>query len=322
MLMIVLCHYCNYIGISWLAQFLNVGVYTFLLMSGWLYSKKRIEQPKRWLLLRWKKICVPVLVWMVLVIIYAAIAEHELPPAGDVILFLTNTQGLSWVFLNFPQIHNEGVLGGLGNLWFVTTIMLCYLILILAKKLEERELIKEKRLAAVISIACFVGLAFCRIQLAYFICFLIGYALGREKGNISLRKYLFLTAGMICAVSIRLAAKHFIDGTAAYDVIVVGASHTTIAVWIFYSVRLLDEKVHWIHQLATSQVTQKCDDLSFFIYITHNYFLVRRFGLNTMVPGLALQTVLFCVLSLITALIVKWISEQINSRLLMKADGK
>ena len=58
------------------------------------------------------------------------------------------------------------------------------------------------------------------------------------------------------------------------------------------------------------------------LYITHNYFLVRRFGLKTMVPGLALQTVLFCVLSLITALIVKWMSEQINSRLLMKADGK
>ena len=226
------------------------------------------------------------------------------------------------LFRSFPQIHNEGVLGGLGNLWFVTAIMLCYLLLILAKKLEERELIKEKRLAAVISIACFVGLAFCRIQLAYFICFLIGYALGRETEIISFRKYTYLTTAMIGAVALRLVAKHFVDGTAVYDVIVVGVSHTIIAVWIFYTVRFLDEKVHWIHRLATSKVTQKCDELSFFIYITHNYFLIRRFGLKTMVPGLALQTVLFCVLSLITALIVKWISEQINSRLMMKADGK
>ena len=320
MLMIVLCHYCNYIGISWLAQFLNVGVYIFLLMSGWLYSKKRIDKPKRWLLMRWKKLCVPVLVWMVLVIIYAAIAEQELPPVSDIALFLTNMQGLSWVFLDFPQIHNEGVLGGLGNLWFVTVIMLCYLILILAKILEERKKIKNKYLVATISIGCFVCLAFCRIQLSYFICFLIGYALGREKQSIASHTYVFLTVGMIAAVALRLAAKHFVDGTAVYDIIVVGATHTTIAVWIFYTVRLLDEKVHWIHLLAVSKATQKCDELSYFIYITHNYFLVERFGLKTMVPGLALQTVLFCVLSLITALIVKWLSEQINSRFLMKAE--
>ena len=322
MLMIVLCHYCNYIGISWLAQFLNVGVYNFLLMSGWLYSKKRIDQPKRWILLRWKKLCVPVLVWMVLVIIYAVVVEHELPPLSDVFLFLTNMQGLSWVFLKFTQIHSEGVLGGLGNLWFVTVIMLCYLILVLAKKLEERKIIQNKFLTAVISIVCFICLAFCGIQLMYFICFLIGYALGREKENIALRKYVYVTAGMIAAVAIRLAAKHFIDGTTVYDIIVVGSSHTTIAVWIFYTVRFLDEKINWFHLLAASKATQKCDELSFFIYITHYYFLAKRFNLKTRVPGLFFQTALFCTLSLITALLVKWISKQINSHILMKTEGK
>lgn len=269
--------------------------------------------------MRWTKLCIPVLVGMFFAIIYAIIAERELPPASDLVLFLTNMQGLSWVFLDFPQIHSEGVLGGLGNLWFVTVIMLCYMILILAKDLEKKGLMKNNALTAIGSVACFISLAFFRIQLVYFLCFLIGYALGRETESMPFRKYVFLTAGMIVAVIFRLAAKYFIDGTDTYSIIVVGISHTTLAVWIFYTVRIMDERINWIHRIAVSKVTQKCDELSFFIYITHNYFLAKRFGLRTMVSGLALQTVLFCVFSLITALAVKWVSEQINSRLIMKA---
>ena len=324
MLMIVLCHYSNYIGLSWLAQFLNVGVYTFLLISGWLYSRKTIANPREWILSRWKKLCIPVLVWMFIVIVYGIVIEKEFPPISDILLFATNLQGLSWVLPFFTHIHSDGVLGGLGNLWFVTAIMLCYMMLPAVKKHEQSGSKQNRIVYGIGSIVCFIFLGFFKINLAYFICFMIGYALGKNDNEavIGAREYIFLSIGMICAIIFRLVAKHFIDGTAGYDVIIVGITHTVIAIWIFFTIRLLDEKIGWIHSLASSKVIQKCDAMSYFIYITHYYFLVRRFGLKNMVPGIPLQTVLFCVLSLATALIVKWISEKILSFRAKKVIGK
>ena len=324
MLMIVLCHYSNYIGLSWLAQFLNVGVYTFLLISGWLYSRKTIANPREWILSRWKKLCIPVLVWMFIVIVYGIVIEKEFPPISDILLFATNLQGLSWVLPFFPHIHSDGVLGGLGNLWFVTVIMLCYMILLAIKKHEQSGSKQNRIVYGIGSIICFIILGFFKINLAYFICFLIGYALRKNDNEavIGVRKYVSLSIGMACVIILRLVAKHFIDGTAGYDVITVGITHTVIATWIFFTIRLLDEKNGWIHSLASSKVIQKCDVMSYFIYVTHNYFLVRRFGLKNMVPGIPLQTILFCILSLATALTVKWISEKILSVRAKKVIGK
>ena len=47
--------------------------------------------------------------------------------------YLANLQGLGFIIngLDLPQMN------GLGHLWFLTVIMLCYLLLIIMKKIED-----------------------------------------------------------------------------------------------------------------------------------------------------------------------------------------
>ncbi len=313
MLMICLSHFTRFLEISWMAQFLNVGVYVFLLISGWLYSTRRIAQPAEWLRGRWKKLCVPVLVWVLLVIPYEAFVRHELPRGLDVLLFATNLQGLSWVLMFFPGIDLDGALGGLGNLWFVTVIMLCYMLMLLVKRLEGRGVGRRRALWGVGGLLAFFALSAVRINLIYFLCFLLGYGLGKEKRELSGRGYAGVTAAMVLAIALRLTAKHYFDDTLFYLVDVVGLTHTAIALWIFYTVWLAAKRIGFVRALAATGLIRTLDDFSYYIYITHNFFLTERFGLKAMVPGLALQTLLFCALTVATALAVKWLSNRLLS---------
>lgn len=313
MFMIVLCHYSNYIGLSWLAQFLNVGVFVFLLISGWLYSKKEIEKPAKWLLGRWIKLCIPILIWMCIIIAYGFAVEKDLPSFTDVLLFISNLQGVSWIIPFFPKLNSEGVLGGLGNLWFVTVIMICYLILIIVKRSENKINKNAYILNGVLIFVSFFILSFLQINLIYFICFLIGLVIGKkeEKSIIDLRNYIILTIGMIIAIILRLLAKHFLDDTFVYNIVVVGLSHTVIAIWIFLTIRLLDKRISWIHTIASSSAIRKIDSMSYYLYITHYYFLINRFGLKELSQSIIWQTVFFCILMFMSSLVLKWISEKI-----------
>lgn len=313
MMMIVLCHYSNFVGISWLAQFLNVGVFVFLLISGWLYSNKKIEKPAEWILRRWIKLCIPILIWMNIIIVYGLVVEHDLPSFTDVFLFLFNLQGVSWIIPFFPKLNSEGVLGGLGNLWFVSVIMFCYLILLIVKRSEKYSKSHTFIIYGVLIVVSFFILSFFQINLIYIICFLIGLVIGKKENEsiIDLHNYIFLTVGMIIAIVLRLLAKHFLDETFVYNIVVVGLSHTVIALWMFFTIRLLDKKIGWIHSIASSNIISIFDSWSYYIYITHNYFLIKRFGLKNLVPGLFWQTVLFCIFTFVSSLILKWISDKL-----------
>lgn len=315
MCMIVSCHCAGYLGLSWLAQFLNVGVYNFLLMSGWLYGQKAIVDYPKWMLNRWKKLCIPVLAWLGMVVVYALIVDHSFPQIGDVVLFLTNLQGLSWVLPFFPSIHSEGALGGLGNLWFVTVIMLCYLLLIAVKELEKRKIKWDRIQYDVFGIICLFVAGCFRINLSYFMIFLLGCCLGKAEYNPTARHYVGFSVAMLAAIGLRLIAKHFIDGTDVYEGVVVGVTHSVIAVWIFYTVRLMDQKSGFVHAVAASIPMRYLDGISYYIYITHYFFLVKRFGLREMVSGIGMQMLVFCMLTIVTSLLVKWLSERMLGKL-------
>ena len=314
MVMIILCHFTGFLGISFLSQFFNVGVYIFLLISGWLYSNKEINQPAKWIFGKWLRLCVPIYIWMIMVCIYSAIALRAYPSIKDVLLLLTNTQGIGWVIFAFPQLDVNGVFGGLGSLWFVSVIYLCYLLMLGVKKIERK---LNKKLIGVIFIAAFiafVGLVFLRVNIVYFICFFIGYLIGKSTNKISTRAYIVLTIAMLLGVMLRLVVRSFMDGTLFYGNTVVGISHTLIAVWFCITMKLLVEKSEFIRKIASSKAVLVMDGMSYFIYITHYYFLQSNFRLKDLAPGLGLQTIIFLVLTIVTAIIIKTISGLINGR--------
>ena len=119
MLFIIICHLCDYSNnpyISSLGQFFNIGVFIFLFISGFLYGSKKIDNNKKWLFHRLKKIMVPVYVFVCFFILFNFI--------------LTKFLNLNYFFIYLLDLqYFFGSMPNIGHLWFCTIIMICYLLL-------------------------------------------------------------------------------------------------------------------------------------------------------------------------------------------------
>ena len=140
MLGIVICHtICYYTFIpqhEHLGQLFNSGVGIFLFLSGLLYGSKYDKKyDLSFYIGRLKKIWFPVMIWSTLLFVMQGChSVHGL------ILVLLNLEGLS--FLNNKVITFSTGIDGTGHLWFITAIMMCYLLLpllsIIRKSLDKK----------------------------------------------------------------------------------------------------------------------------------------------------------------------------------------
>lgn len=108
MILIVCCHYLQARN-HWLAYHLNVGVQIFFALSGYLFGKRRIDNPLEFLKRRTIRILVPYYVFIILAIGIFAITGCSLGPKS-VFQLISISVGPS----------------GFGHLWFVSTILMLY----------------------------------------------------------------------------------------------------------------------------------------------------------------------------------------------------
>lgn len=130
MMLIVSCHIaqCYDLRIAW---FLNVGVQIFFFMSGFLYGKVNLPSPpfvfykKRFL-----KVYLPYFVWVVLIVSIYLLFHLYKPRVFQMVLYLLNLQWFSTP------------IDGLNHLWFLTVLMVGYLLTPWVKKtLKETPLL-------------------------------------------------------------------------------------------------------------------------------------------------------------------------------------
>lgn len=227
--------------------------------------------------------------------------------------YLTNLQGIGFIIygLSLPQIN------GLGHLWFLTVIMLCYLLLIIIKRIENLVTLNATSVLAVFVTVFFIFdivLAYTiHIQLNYFIAFLIGYAFGKIKKQISLSKYLWLSGIMSFTMVIRLLTHRFIDNTITYNNIIVPFTHIILAVWIYNTIQYACQTIpNFMKSVAQNNVMHWLDKLSLYIYMTHYMFLVGPFYIDVLPFSKSVQLLAFVVGTFISAYILKLISSKIN----------
>ena len=141
MVFIILCHIIYYYefipGNMALVQVFNVGVYIFLIISGYLYGGKFISNFKNWILKRWSKIVIPVIILVIIDIMLLLLAGETIKPISF-FFYALNIQGLSTISNNIFSKLNLSI-ANLGTLWFTTIIMVCYcLVPILQKQIKEK----------------------------------------------------------------------------------------------------------------------------------------------------------------------------------------
>jgi len=302
MLMIVLCHFFTWGGVSYLPQFLSVGVFVFLLISGWLYSDKDIQAPFRWLYERWKKICIPILIWVLFVCSVSLCFYHQRIGIRDLLLLVSNLQGLSWILPFFPHLSGEGLVFGLAHLWFITVLFCCYFLLCF------RSIYKNDLIVCLLLFALSICLGLVGINLFYLTCFFLGSTL--KKVRLTRLRVFIITCIMILAVIVRLVGRHFLDGTSYYNVIIVSITQIIISVWLFVLIKWLVDNLSYAQKKADNWLMQKGDILSYHIYITHYLYLCPLFNLHSFTKSLFFQVIAFIVLTLISAVLLKWISDK------------
>ena len=127
MFFILFCHFFNEIGnkLAVLGQFFNVGVFIFFIISAYLYGKKNITNSLKWIKRRVVQICVPVYIWLIFVNVIYLITRTDVKYINN-LFYVLNIQA----FVNYS-------LQGLEHLWFISIILIIYLITIILNKLKN-----------------------------------------------------------------------------------------------------------------------------------------------------------------------------------------
>lgn len=184
--LIIACHVCQFYQ-NELAWWLNIGVQVFLLISGFLYGQREIISIKDFYKRNITKILVDYYVFLILIIPIYVFAVHY-PISMQTALKL-----LLGIGTNIP---------GLGHLWYISTILICYVITPFIVRLF-RPRIKP---LFVLTIFCLIELIFIIIPGftgAWINCYIIGVMIGVEysknKNCDDVLKRVLITSLPICA---------------------------------------------------------------------------------------------------------------------------
>lgn len=139
MTLIVFTHYLSWEKINCF-QISTVGVSIFLLISGFLYGMRNIVDKKEWMEGRVKKVLVPFWILSLFLVIFLFINSDYLLAVKTFFVSLLNLQGLNALLKISFSVGNMHI-SGLGHCWFLTIIMLCYLLVCLIKQTKIERII-------------------------------------------------------------------------------------------------------------------------------------------------------------------------------------
>ncbi len=223
-------------------------------------------------------------------------------------------QGVYFIcsFIPFAEIEP------LGNLWFITIILLCYLLTIILKNFEKKHNVSVVGATVVLLFIWLVPkILMCfslpYIDTQYFVAYFIGYYI--SKFNVKNNKWTFWLLGLFMfavAIVIRLTAKMYIDGIYESEYLVfVSLTQIAVAVSAYFICTYLVNNFAMLESMAKSKIWSLFDVMSYPIYITHYAFLtgmtsVSNFGFSTLI-----SIVLFILFTVISSSILYLINNKI-----------
>lgn len=266
MLIIISCHIMQYYDLE-LAWWFNVGVQIFLCISGFLYGQKSIDNVTDFYNKRLKKILIP---YYLVFIPFGIIEFIFARDAFSIKNFALGIVLCSW-------------LKGAEHLWFIPTILMCYLITPLLQGYRNK-CVEGKRTILVFTVLSLIITSvliqgFTTFNPAWICCYMIGYALGmNEKGNYINENVLTIIAGIIAAAG--NAVQIYCDYIANIDFtgfgIIKNYNHVMLGVFIFLLLKAIFEKV----DLSKFRKLLKLSDTySFEVYLVHQLLILGPFSL-------------------------------------------
>lgn len=318
MFMIILCHYFNCFSITApMAQVFNVGVEVFFIISGFLYGRKNVNKPFIWFVNRMKKILIPLYIYyaVMLVILYITNNFGQMSSISKIALITLNLQGI------FGGSYTDTLVTG--HLWFVSFIMVCYIITPLLVKLKESVRMKKVVIFLIVS-ACIssvlMTLYFDMLPTRFWVritgiyCYIVAFFISNRPAYKKRRSYLILTLVMITFLVFRLAFNFkIINGNVylqrIYDVVVANYTYAVLGFWVFYTLLEIGKVV--TKKEVACKLIKKIDKLSYYVYIIHYMFLTGVFSIISITTNKIMNLIIFIIVTMIISILLKMLSEGI-----------
>lgn len=311
--MIVICHLGSAYNNSAVGQFFQSGVQLFILISGLLYGNKEIDNFKTWWINRWKRICIPCYIFSVIIFSICLFIEKSCSVVGLFEIFL-NVEGFHHII---TFVSNPWVGPGVSHFWFITIILMCYMIVTLMKKFELDEFFHRND-KLIISVLFFLSIltGLCGIRLDFFVIFLLGYASSKQKNNFISKRRLIASVGLfIFAIILRVLGKIYCDSHGdnnLYLYVLIPTAYNMIAFSLYCWIRKANEMLGQ-NVFFGGRVLFWFDALSFYIFITHYMLIDGPISLAHITDITILNITFIIVGTLISSLLLSRLSRLITN---------
>lgn len=275
MLSIIACHFCQYFDNEW-AWWLNVGVQIFFILSGYLYGNKEISEPIGWLKRQFLKILIPYYIFLIPTIFIYNIVSPE---------------SLNMVSL-VGSLFAVGTIKGIGHLWFVSSILFCYLVtpylVSIRNYILYKSLVKQFILLLFLLVIILVVGAFTKsFYPGNISCYIVGFfiAVYIKKYGLGLIQHMTIVSFILCLLSnsiyvyIRYIKKMDIHGIGY----VTSYSHLFLALFIVLFLMILFKNIQNYSILNWS------DKYSYEIYLVHQLFILSPLTLLTLTNSVVIN---------------------------------
>lgn len=304
MISILLCHFVPhhpnaYVQMS--AQFFNIGVQIFFILSGFLFGTQgEICDIRKWCTKRLIRIYIP---WILFVVILAFI--H--------ITLGKNILTWNWLKLLFGLQGTHVGVEGAGQTWFVTCLLICYLATPILNQLSRH----QQNVPLIITLAIWPALLAMLTNQAIFTLlsplswYGIAYLYGRHfnTNHINSKSGIIGLSLAIIALMGRFLIKTMTTNTIVYDQIVVGYSQAIAAAGIIFSIAwLTKEKYPGKSILLFSSI-------SFEIYLYHYMLSAGPISLFSLTPYWTINALIITLIASSIAYITNKIANSLSVHL-------
>ena len=311
MMFIVICHVMQYYDME-LAWWFNVGVQIFLCISGYLYGRKRILDIRVF----YRKNFVKILIDYEIVV-FAAVAATVL--FTDTVITVEEIAG---------AVLTVSTIAGGAHLWFIPTILMCYLLTPLYERIFSRAEQSHKLLVPAAVLLFVMNELVFRQMFSYFNaawvnCYLIGFALRRFQQYrfwYTGSAWLLTLTGAVC-ISIQASVRYLqlitlTDAWRPFYYPMCDYGHVFLGVALFCSGRVLLRPFCNINLIQ--RILRLSDRYSYQIYLTHHFFILGPLSLMALTANSYVNVVLILLLTVLTAVLLQKTSAKISAVFMKK----
>ena len=305
---IFLCHACNESGSSIgvaLGQMFSIGVPMFFILSGYLHGQRTAPTSKlRWYLKKLKRLLMPLYIFVViLAVLYRVVGlPIDMSCWWQTIVPIC---GLTQIYIP-----------GCGQLWFLTHLLVCYLI---TPVLQGCDRLKRRGIA----LMALTWFAFCMV-LAYTVppiwCTLLNSILSYTIGFYALpyllnrkRSYSLLIGIAVLSCCCRLMFRYFFDETPLYNSAMVTVCSVVLALTTIVILFQLGEKIKGGIENAATEVVISVSNRTYEFYLVHYIFLTGPLKIRT--PHYLQSVLIALALSVLLAEFVHLLSSPFSRKL-------